>query len=314
MDNLTHSLVGAALGQTGLKRRTALALTTLVIGANLPDIDAVSYWTGGALGFRRGWTHGVLALAVLPFLLTGLVLAGDRWLRRRGRRAAAPPAAPREVLLLAFLAILTHPFLDWLNTYGVRWLMPLRDVWYYGDAWNIIDPWVWLVLGAGVWLSARRGARGRPTGQADRPARLALGLVALYVLFMLATSAAGRLTVAKALAMPNRTTTADLMVAPGFWNPLERAVVAREADGYHLGALHLLPWRLEMRPGALTVGAEDPAARAAAATAAGREFLRWARFPYFRVKHSAGWTAVMIADARYGAEGWASTVVLLPAR
>ena len=24
-----------------------------------------------SLGFRRGWTHGVLAIAVLPILLTG---------------------------------------------------------------------------------------------------------------------------------------------------------------------------------------------------------------------------------------------------
>ena len=40
MDNLTHSLVGAVLGQLGLKKRTGLAVPTLVIAANLPDIDA----------------------------------------------------------------------------------------------------------------------------------------------------------------------------------------------------------------------------------------------------------------------------------
>ncbi|MDZ4139597.1 MAG: radical SAM protein [Erythrobacter sp.] len=37
MDNLTHSLVGAVLGQAGLKRTTGLAVPALIIGANLPD-------------------------------------------------------------------------------------------------------------------------------------------------------------------------------------------------------------------------------------------------------------------------------------
>ena len=39
MDNLTHSLIGAALGQAGLKRKTGLAMPALIIAANLPDID-----------------------------------------------------------------------------------------------------------------------------------------------------------------------------------------------------------------------------------------------------------------------------------
>ena len=41
MDNLTHSLVGAAFGQMGLKKKTGLAVPALILGANLPDIDAV---------------------------------------------------------------------------------------------------------------------------------------------------------------------------------------------------------------------------------------------------------------------------------
>ncbi len=46
MDNLTHSLVGLALAESGLRRRTALATATLVIGANVPDIDALIYLVG----------------------------------------------------------------------------------------------------------------------------------------------------------------------------------------------------------------------------------------------------------------------------
>jgi hypothetical protein len=42
MENLTHTFVGAALAECGLKRVTPLATTTLLIAANLPDIDVVS--------------------------------------------------------------------------------------------------------------------------------------------------------------------------------------------------------------------------------------------------------------------------------
>ena len=170
MDNLCHTLVGAALAEAGLKRRTPLAVAALVIGANLPDVDVLAYAWGPdvALGFRRGWTHGVLALAVWPFCLTGLLLVWDRLVRRR-RHPDATPADPRSLLWLSAIALLTHPFLDWLNTYGLRWLMPFRDVWYYGDTLYIVDPWIWSALGLGVALSRRELKGGNR--EKDRPPR-----------------------------------------------------------------------------------------------------------------------------------------------
>jgi len=61
LDNICHTLVGAALGETGLRRTTPLAMATLLVGANLPDVDAVTYMFADAptsFEFRRGWTHG----------------------------------------------------------------------------------------------------------------------------------------------------------------------------------------------------------------------------------------------------------------
>ena len=72
MDNLTHSLVGALIGQAGLKRKTGLAMPALIIGANLPDVDAACFfWLDGVehLGFRRGITHGPPAMLLLPLML-----------------------------------------------------------------------------------------------------------------------------------------------------------------------------------------------------------------------------------------------------
>ncbi|MEO1370347.1 MAG: metal-dependent hydrolase, partial [Acidobacteriota bacterium] len=132
MDPLTHTFLGGALAESGLKRRSALATATLMLGANWPDVDVISYAWGSdaALGFRRGWTHGVLAMAVWPFVLTLLMLVVDGWLRRR-RRDPGPPVDHRQLLLLSALAVWSHPLLDWLNTYGVRVLMPFSGEWFY---------------------------------------------------------------------------------------------------------------------------------------------------------------------------------------
>jgi inner membrane protein len=163
MDNITHSLVGAALAEAGPRDRFALATPTLIVAANVPDVDAISYLVAGefaALAWRRGITHGVPALVIWPFVVVGLVLAWDRGFRRR-RDPTATPARFAPLLALAALGAVTHPALDWLNTYGMRWWLPFDGSWSYGDSVFIIDPWLWLVLGGTVFLarsSTRRGA------------------------------------------------------------------------------------------------------------------------------------------------------------
>jgi len=161
LDNLTHALAGAALARAGLDRTTPLAAATLIVAANAPDVDILSYVHGSYFGlaFRRGITHGVPALIVLPVAVAGVMLAWDRWVRR-GRRPEADPARPLPLLALAFLGVLTHPVLDWMNSYGMRWWLPFDGGWSYGDTLFIIDPWLWLGLGAAVYLSGtwRRAA------------------------------------------------------------------------------------------------------------------------------------------------------------
>ena len=193
MDNLCHTLVGAAIAQATPLRRSPLALATAMVGANLPDVDGFIYVFGNggvdALAFRRGWTHGILAMAVWPFVLTGLMLAFDRFVRRR-LRPDEPPALFEPLLILSALTVVSHPLLDFLNTYGVRFLAPFSWKWFYGDALFIIDPWVWIALAAGVILSSRRRRRG--AREPERPARIALMLTAAYVLEMMLSGFVGR--------------------------------------------------------------------------------------------------------------------------
>ena len=159
MDNLTHSLAGAALARAGLERATPLATATLVVAANAPDVDVASYLWGPyhALAWRRGLTHGLPAMAVLPFVVAAAMLLWDRAVRRR-RHPDVEPARAGPILALSAAGLLTHPALDWMNTYGMRWLLPFDGSWTYGDALFIIDPWLWLLLGGAVVV----GVRWRP--------------------------------------------------------------------------------------------------------------------------------------------------------
>jgi inner membrane protein len=126
----------------------------LIFAANVPDVDVFSGLFGeyAPIAFRRGWTHGVLALALWPFVLTAVLLAWDRHVRRR-RDPSAMPARAGPLLALAAVGVATHPALDWLNNYGLRWLMPFDGRWFYGDAVFIVDPWLWLLLGGAALLT-----------------------------------------------------------------------------------------------------------------------------------------------------------------
>jgi inner membrane protein len=182
VDNLTHSLVGALLGQAGLKRRTGLAMPALIIGANIPDIDAACFfWLEGVehLGFRRGITHGPPAMVLLPLLLAGALWWFDRWQTSRGTRPDARlPVSFKWLYLLSLVGTLSHPLFDWFNVYGIRLLEPFSSHWFHGDVLFIIDVWLWALLGFGVWFSLRRERRG---GEWRRPARIVIAMMAAYI-------------------------------------------------------------------------------------------------------------------------------------
>jgi inner membrane protein len=306
MDNLCHTLVGAALAEAGLRKKSPLGTATLLIGANIPDVDGILYWLNqpvAALGFRRGWTHGVLALAVWPFVLTGLMVAWDRWVRRR-RRPELEPVIPSALLGLAFVSCLTHPLLDLCNTYGVRLLMPFSGHWFHGDTLFILDPWMWLVLGLG-YLAARE-LRRRGSVRPEWPARTSLALATGYILLMAASNLVARGIVRRA-AEAEGGPVGRLMVSPQPLNPFRRAVVIERDGSYEIGSFDWLPSPQYHRDGPLLPrfsGMDAPAVRAAAAaTARGRTFLGWARFPVYQVLHAADGYEVLLADARYTLSG-----------
>ena len=309
MDNIAHTLAGIALADAGLRRRTALATATLAIGANLPDVDALIYAVGSstdALAFRRGVTHGIAAMVVLPLLLAGAMLAWDRFVRQR-RRPAAEPVKARWLLGLAAIGIWSHPLLDLLNTYGVRLLMPFSGHWFYGDTLFIVDPWLWASLGAGILFSRIRRRRDLPAP--GRPARIALAAFTAYALVMAVSSRVARQIVER---QATDGSARRVMVAPAPVNPFERAVVRDLGDRYETGRLGWLP-APTYAPGDRTpLGRDAPGVAEAMRSPDVADFLTWSRFPSYRAVPGRDSTVVRITDMRYPEQPWASVEVTIP--
>ena len=59
-----------------------------------------------------------------------------------------------SILSSVLIVIATHCLMDFTNSYGWRPFLPFLDRWYYGDLVCIVDPYLWLILGGAVFLTA----------------------------------------------------------------------------------------------------------------------------------------------------------------
>ncbi len=167
MEPVTHLLTGACLARTGLHKRVAYATAAMTIAAEFPDIDTVWRVKGSVAAFahHRGITHTFLGV---PFE-AGMLLAGfflwDLWRSRKRpdakSRASSPPVRWLALYGCLLLALLSHLLLDYTNNYGLRPFFPFNPRWYAASLVFIVDPWLLLVLVAGLVLPALFGLVGQ---------------------------------------------------------------------------------------------------------------------------------------------------------
>lgn len=282
------------MAEAGLRRRSRLATATLLVAANLPDLDVLVFATSTpSVEFRRGWTHGLPAQVLLPMALTLAMVAVDA-IRQR-RRPAVPaglPLHPAWLLVLACAGVWSHVGLDLLNNYGVRLLMPFDTRWFYGDTLFIVDPWMWLSLGLGVWLARRRGA--------PQPARMALVTATIYVLVMVVSARTARTMTAAAWVESGHPAPVSLMVGPEPVTPFRKVVVLDAGDRYVTGRFDWLPPRVRFDAETVAKNLRPDLVAQARETAAVRSFLIWSRFPVWAVESTGpGVVRVTVGDMRF---------------
>jgi inner membrane protein len=286
LDNLCHTLVGVTLAQAGFKSRTGRAVLTGAIAANLPDLDALVFLTDiPAVAFRRGITHGVPAQVLLPVALAAVLTAlGGR------RRFDARPVHFGWLLVLSYLGVLTHVYMDLLNTYGVRLLSPLSQRWFYGDAVFIIDPVLWIVLGAGAWLARRRGSR---------LAQVAVLVACLYIGAMVASARAARAIVHDAWVARAGAPPQALMVGPAPFSLHRKTVIVDAGDHYVEGSFRWVPATVTFSDVGTAKNEHAPGVAEARQDADVAGLLVWSRFPFWTVEETPEGRRVTVGDMRF---------------
>src|SRR3989441_7741430 len=161
MDNLAHTLVGAALGRAVAGRELPAAGWVGAIAGNAPDWAELllqpAAWTARAGGeylvYHRGITHSFVGAGVEIVALTGLF---GLLMRLWARRAGSTPPSWRWVAACVTVSVASHLYLDWQGSYGLRPFLPWSGRWYYADWVAIVDPLFWLApLVALLWGERR---------------------------------------------------------------------------------------------------------------------------------------------------------------
>jgi len=113
----------------------------MVLAANAPDFDVVSWFGGSAtyLHWHRNITHSLIAMPVMALLAVALV----RWIGRKQVRWL-------QAWLIALVGVASHLVLDLTNIYGVRLMLPFSGHWFHWDWTPVIDLVLWAILLLGV--------------------------------------------------------------------------------------------------------------------------------------------------------------------
>lgn len=302
MEPVTHALTSLALSRAGLGKTSRLATLMLLVAGLAADLDWLSR-AGGPGAFLRGHrtiTHSLVGTAAIALLCAGLF----RWFGRK--HPTAPVRFARAVWVCAAGAS-AHLLMDLANSYGVKLLWPFREKWYAGELVEAVDPWVLILLLAGLLLpslfrlvSEEVGARPKPRS-AQRGAIVALLLLLLYgggrwLLHERAVALLGARTYREQI--PRAVGAFPAAASPLSWhgvvetdNTLEEIEVSL-APGSVFDPERA---RTHFKPEA------SPALEAARHSEAAQEFLPFARFPVASVEKTALGYRVELHDLRFSA-------------
>ncbi|HEY0845969.1 MAG TPA: metal-dependent hydrolase [Noviherbaspirillum sp.] len=167
MDNLSHSLVGLAVGEllhrslaqeTDADRQRTRRRLLLFCGwaaSNFPDLDLVlTPLLPAPLGYllhHRGHTHTLLYAIPQALLLLGML-----WLWPSARRLMTEsPCARRSVIAAVSCGLLLHMMMDFLNSYGIHPFHPFDSRWLFGDMVFIVEPFFWIAFGVPMVMTVR---------------------------------------------------------------------------------------------------------------------------------------------------------------
>jgi inner membrane protein len=308
--NTTHTLAALVIARTGFNRWVPNAAWTAAIASNLPDIDILTTFVSAPayIEYHRGITHTLIGVPALSLALAAVMhMISGNFLRQ---------------FLLALIVMATHPLLDFANTYGIRPFVPFAETWFYGDTLFVIDPFLDILLLAGLvatYSSARSKAENpHPALRAtlsrrerESAARAALILAAAYLVVRVVARDTARTRLAEFVQqVPGYEQSA---VSPRMLTPHVFTGIVEASDEVFLVELNIF----RGVTGELVRMRKAPASGVLAqaeTSRVGTVFRRFARFPVSRVDEVESGYRVTFVDLRYyqpeTGTGFAGTVLL----
>jgi inner membrane protein len=302
MDNLTHTLVGLMMARCGLGKTTARGTGMMMLAANAPDIDAVTWFSQiDYLDYHRSYTHAFAFAPVMALLPMALARVRFSW----------------KSYMAAIVGVLSHHLLDWTNPFGIQLYLPFSRERFMLDITNIIDPWIWLILLLGVAAPALAGLvgkeiRGGSDSGLSRTSGLRFGWAVFTLIALTGYEGLRFASHERAVAImashlyegspPSKVLAVPIGVNPFVW----RGVVQGSAHGNKF--VRVLPVRVTgvFDPNAGRTFYESPpgpAVEAARRTHEFQVFERFTRAPFWRTTPTSGGTEVMLLDLRFGDPG-----------
>lgn len=220
MDSLTHTVLGACLGEAIAGRQ--LGKKAMLFGAlanNFPDIDVLaSFFTSPAhnLLVHRGITHSLLCCTVLTFVFAWSL----------GCAVKAPEMTLRRWVMLIGSGLFLHIGMDALTSYGTGWFEPFSSYRVSFNTLFILDPFFMapLLVCSIILLIKKRGSPSR-----FRTAQVGLVVACLYLLATVLIKIGVNQKVKNDLAKQSVPHT-DYMTTPTPLNNLLWYIVARHTD------------------------------------------------------------------------------------
>jgi len=346
MEPITHFLTGACIGRAGLNRKTAYATLAATLAAEAADLDILWGFAGPVKGLQhhRGITHTFWAAPVVAGVIVGAIWLYDRV--RNSRRLVAPPlssaqaddkgrnvpSSPSVAPLLtqqpihwgwlytaAFVAALSHLFLDWTNNYGLRPFFPFNPRWYAGSFMFIAEPVLWFFFFLAFFMPWLLGLTDREIGARRKPFR-GRGWAIFALLGMLALDCLrwGEHAQARAMLENDPITSAPIKrigLEPYPINPFHWHAILETPDFYQSAEINTLRSAVDSDPRAdvMYKPADTPAVEAAKRTLLGQVYLDWGTWAVVRdvgQEPVAGiappnllagrtWTTVEFSDLRF---------------
>jgi inner membrane protein len=225
MDTLTHTAIGACLGEViAGKELGKKAMLAGAIANNLPDIDVLSTtWASEtqALLLHRGITHSFLFI----MLFTPLLAWGLKWMYRKNEIGFG------KLLLISGSGLLLHIFLDSLTAYGTGWLEPFSTQRFTLNTIFILDPVFMLpvLIASIVLVVKKKNVAGRL-----KWARGGLYVSGIYLLLICVNKIFVNNAVENKLKA-QQIQYSDFTASPTPLNNFLWYVIARSANEFHVG-------------------------------------------------------------------------------